>query len=81
MATKQSKTATPTPSPEGVPGMFRTVYSPADYMETVNTVGVPYYAKQERMAFDKGVELEAQSNPICFNQLPEAVIKLSVAAS
>lgn len=67
--------------PEGVPGMFRTVYSPADYMETVNTVGVPYYAKQERMSFDKGVELEAQSNPICFNQLPEAVIKLSVAAS
>ena len=67
--------------PEGVPGMFRTVYSPADYMETVNTVGVPYYAKQERLRFDKGVELEAQSNPICFNQLPEAVIKLSVAAS
>ena len=67
--------------PEGVPGMFRTVYSPADYMETVNTVGVPYYAKQERMRFDKGVELEAQSNPLCFNQLPETVIKLSVLAT
>jgi len=67
--------------PEGVPGMFRTVYAPADYQETVNTVGVPYYAKQERMRFDKGVELEAQSNPLCFNQLPEAVIKLSVLAT
>lgn len=67
--------------PEGVPGMFRTVYSPADYMETVNTVGVPYYAKQERMRFDKGVELEAQSNPLCYNMLPEAVIKLSVLAT
>lgn len=62
--------------PVGVQGMFRTVYSPADYMETVNTVGVPYYAKQERMAFDKGVGLEAQSNPLSYNKYPEAVIEL-----
>ena len=62
--------------PMGVPGMFQTVYSPADYMETVNTRGVPYYAKQERMRMDKGVELEAQSNPLCYNKFPEAVIEL-----
>ena len=67
--------------PEGVPGMFQSVFAPADYMETVGTVGVPYYAKQERLAFDKGVQLEAQSNPLHFNMLPETVIKLSTAAS
>lgn len=67
--------------PEGVPGMFQTKFAPADYMETVNTEGLPYYAKQERMSFDKGVIGEAQSNPIHFNTLPEAVIKVSVAAS
>lgn len=67
--------------PKGVPGMFQTAFAPADYMETVNTMGSPYYAKQERMEFDKGVEIESQSNPICLNTLPEAVFKLSAAAS
>lgn len=67
--------------PEGVPRMFQTAFSPADYMETVNTMGSPYYAKQERMKFDKGVDIETQSNPICLNTLPEATIKLTAAAS
>lgn len=67
--------------PEGVTGMFQTAYAPADYMETVNTQGLPYYAKQEVMQFNKGVSIETQSNPICLNTLPEAVIKLSAAAS
>lgn len=66
--------------PEGVPGMFQTVYAPADYMETVNTNGLPYYAKQELLRFNKGVEIETQSNPINFNTLPEAVIKLTTKA-
>lgn len=67
--------------PEGVPGMFQSKFAPADYMETVNTQGLPFYAKMEPMAFNKGVIGEAQSNPIHFNSLPEAVIKLSMAAS
>ena len=67
--------------PEGVPGMFQSKFAPADYMETVNTQGLPFYAKQEAMPFNKGIIGEAQSNPIHFNSLPEAVIKLSVAAS
>ena len=67
--------------PEGVTGMFQTKFAPADYMETVNTIGLPFYAKQEPMKFGKGIDGEAQSNPLHFNGLPEAVIKLSVAAS
>ena len=67
--------------PEGVPGMFQSKYAPADYMETVNTQGLPFYAKMEPMPFNKGVIGEAQSNPIHFNSLPEAVIKLSTAVS
>lgn len=67
--------------PEGVPGMFQSKFAPADYMETVNTQGLPFYAKMEPMPFNKGIIGEAQSNPIHFNSLPEAVIKLSVAAS
>ena len=64
--------------PLGVPDMFMTLYAPADYMDTVNTIGLPYYAKQERMGFDKGVEVESQSNPIHINTRPDAVIELSV---
>lgn len=67
--------------PEGVSRMFQTAYAPADYMETVNTMGLPYYAKQEVMKFNKGVDIETQSNPICLNTLPEAVIKLTAAAN
>ena len=65
--------------PTGVSGLFQTAYAPADYMETVNTMGLPYYAKQKLMSFDKGVEFESQSNPINFCTLPEAVIKLLAA--
>lgn len=65
--------------PTGVSGLFQTVYAPAPYMETVNTMGLPYYAKQEPMDFNKGVELEAQSNPLNFCTLPEAVIKCLLA--
>ena len=64
--------------PEGVPDMFITNYAPADYEDTVNTNGVPYYAKQEPMKFGKGRELEAQSNPISINTRPDAVIKLTI---
>lgn len=65
--------------PMGVPGLFTTDYAPADYMETVNTQGLPYYAKQEAMRMNKGVELESQSNPITLCTRPEAIIKLTAA--
>lgn len=64
--------------PEGVPDLFVTNYAPADYMETVNTNGLPYYAKQEMMDFGKGVMLESQSNPISICTRPRAVVKLTV---
>jgi hypothetical protein len=65
--------------PVGVPGLFTSDFAPADYMETVNTMGLPYYAKQEAMRMNKGIELESQSNPITLCTRPEAVIKLTNA--
>lgn len=64
--------------PEGVSELFITRFAPADYMESVNTTGLPYYAKQELMDFSKGVEIEAQSNPIHLCTRPKAVIRLTV---
>ena len=62
--------------PVGVPGLFKLYYGPADYIETVNTIGLPKYMKQaadER--FNKYVDLEAQSNPLPLCTRPKALIK------
>jgi hypothetical protein len=32
-----------------VPGLFRTYYAPADYIETVNTIGQRLYVKLENL--------------------------------
>lgn len=63
--------------PVGVPELCLTKYAPADYVETVNTNGLPYYAKQEPLSMNKGVDLEAQSNPICLVTRPTSIIKLT----
>lgn len=63
--------------PVGVPDMYLTHYAPADYVETVNTPGLPRYAKQAAdPLFNKWIEVEAQSNPISINTRPKACVKL-----
>lgn len=61
--------------PIGVPGLWRTVYAPADYIETVNTAGLPRYAKQYRMPNDKGINLEAQTNALNYCTRPNVLVK------
>jgi hypothetical protein len=63
--------------PMGVDGLFVTRFAPADYNETVNTRGLPYYAKGEPMKFGKGWEMEAQSNQLNLCTRPAAIIKLT----
>lgn len=63
--------------PDGAVGLFKTVFAPANYAETVNTLGVPYYVKLERMRYDKGVTGEAQSNPLHIGTRPRANILLT----
>lgn len=67
--------------PMGVDQMFISRFAPADYAEAVNTVGLPFYSSSERLKHGKGVELEAQSNPIHLNTRPKAVIKLKEQAA
>lgn len=63
--------------PEGVADLFITRFAPADYMETANTLGLPKYAKQEAMRMNRGIEMEAQSNPLNICTRPGAIIKLT----
>lgn len=64
--------------PEGVPDVYISAFAPADYMETVNTQGIPYYSKIEPMPFNKGMAGEAQSNPLHICTRPRAQILLEL---
>ncbi|MCA1419486.1 major capsid protein [Bradyrhizobium sp. BRP23] len=61
--------------PIGVPGMFKTVFAPADYIETVNTLGKPRYVKQYDMPNGKGVHLDTQQNALNYCTRPSALLR------
>jgi len=63
--------------PTGVMDLFITRFAPADYMDAVNTLGLPFYSSSEALKHGKGVELEAQSNPAHLCTRPRACIKLT----
>jgi hypothetical protein len=67
--------------PIGVPGLFQTKWAPGTAMDMVNRMGKPFYASQERLPHNIGVEIFSQSNPLNFCMLPEAVLKLTDDAS
>ncbi len=59
------------------PGIWKTYYAPADWMETVNTVGLPYYARMDAKPRSRGYDLEVQANPLTLCIYPEALIELT----
>lgn len=60
--------------PVGVPNLFKTYWSPADYIETVNTLGERLYAKQFPMPNDKGINGELQMNALQLCTRPGALM-------
>lgn len=66
--------------PTGVDGMFNMRFAPGDYVETVNTPGLPYYATVEPKKHNKGFDFEAQSNPITWCARPHAIQRLKLKA-
>ncbi|MGL5285671.1 MAG: major capsid protein [Aeromonas sp.] len=67
--------------PENNKGLLLTRFAPANYNETVNTVGLPFYSQSEPMKFNKGLEIEAQSNPINVCTSPLAVRQLQIKSA
>lgn len=61
--------------PIGAPGLFRTVYAPADYIETVNTMGKRLYMKQVEMRNGKGIDIEVQTNALQYCTRPKVLIQ------
>ena len=64
--------------PVGTVDTFATYFSPADFNETVNTLGQPVYAKQEPRKFERGTDLHTQSNPLPMCHRPGVLVKLSI---
>jgi hypothetical protein len=50
--------------PMGTRQTFRTFVAPADFNETVGTIGQLYYAKIEPRKFNRGYDAHTQSNPL-----------------
>lgn len=64
--------------PMGTVDTFGTYVAPADFNETVNTLGQPLYAKQEPRKFERGTDLHTQSNPLPLCLRPSVLVKLSI---
>lgn len=60
-----------------LPAAFCMVNAPANYNETVNTLGKPWYAKAEERRLGKGWDLEVQANPLALCLFPEALVELT----
>ena len=61
--------------PEGTVNSFQTFAAPADFNETVNTIGLQYYAKMAPQKFERGMDVHVQSNvlPLCLR--PEILVR------
>lgn len=66
--------------PTGVNDLFQQAMAPADYVETVNTRGKLLYSKQEPMRFNKGIDIETQSNCLFIPTIPRVLQKISWGA-
>lgn len=64
--------------PLGTIDTFGTYVAPADFNETVNTLGQELYAKQEPRKFERGTDLHTQSNPLPLCLRPSVLVKLSI---
>jgi len=66
--------------PVGTIDTFATYFAPADFNETVNTLGQSLYAKQEPRKFERGTDLHTQSNPLPMCHRPGVLVKLTASA-
>ena len=63
------------------PSIFKQYHAPADWMETVNTIGLEYYARMDEKPKGRGFDLEVQSNPLTLCTYPEALVELTFKAA
>lgn len=66
--------------PLGARGLFITKFGPSDYIDRINQIpspdGLPIEVRSELKPMGKGLDMEAQSNPLYLCTKPRAVIEL-----
>ncbi len=62
--------------PLGTSETFSNYGAPADFVETVNTIALPYYARQQNKDFNRGIDLHAQSNILPMATRPATIVEL-----
>lgn len=62
--------------PVGTMDTFATYFAPANMNETVNTRGLPYYARMEARGMGKGYDIYTESNPLPMCKRPEVLVKV-----
>lgn len=67
--------------PEGTQNTFKLFFAPADFLETVNTLGLPYYAKQKERDFGRGVDIHTQTNPLPLVCRPEVCVRVYTSST
>ena len=65
--------------PLGTMGTFRTLVAPADFNETVNTLGQVYYAKVLAAKFERGYDIHTQANVLPMCMRPGVLVELSAS--
>jgi hypothetical protein len=64
--------------PLGVPELFITRFAPADYNDTVNTPGLPFYAQMIEKRNMKGYDMEVQMNAVSLCTRPQVLRRLTL---
>lgn len=62
--------------PLGTTSTFSDFGAPADFNETVNTLAIPYYARQKNKDFNRGIDLHVQSNRLPLVSNPGLLVEL-----
>ncbi|WP_062196525.1 major capsid protein [Caldimonas taiwanensis] len=63
--------------PVGTVDTFATYFAPADFNETVNTVGLPFYMKQWEREGGRGIVLHSQCNSLPLCHQPAVLVRLT----
>lgn len=64
----------------GMPGLYAEYFAPADFMETVNTIGLPRYAKAAiDQQFQQFASIHTQQNPLPICLRPRTLMRGTVA--
>lgn len=61
--------------------IFRTYNAPADFIEAVNTIGLPVYAKMiDDAELNRWTKIHTQANPLVLCLRPDAVVKVGLSS-